>query len=515
MQTHRAKSLLLAACAVPVLLLLAPGARAAAFDPDSGVFGLRWGASTGQVRQAFPADPRYADKSPGLSYFGALDIGSLRLPRAGAFFNFDARGLTAVSVTADATAGPALLEIVQSRLGKPRYATYPEHKLHQHVFEWSSPSSGVRLQYTSLSLDSAVAGRADDTLYLEVMRGPLPASLVTAIEQIPAQQEEFRKRIDAADAAARTARAKAQAESNAAARLGLRSSDLGKCQFHGVQWPEDFGILVAGDHLGAPQSFQLDQSGNPATRFDVDVNSPVRPVVLMLGAYQPSVWNIRWTPGTRILAALVSGYHRQVVAGLPDTVPRLISTFDNKGPCGYFYVGEDGLERINPMARQLFGRPADRIYKASRGKVVVGEPIGAGVVMLTSPDIRPDSFADPTAPLAGRAGVDEAVRRGTLRPATQADIDAWKATALRMRPARDVPPIVGETRPGIAMPTSGETYVILRQFAIPAGLHGGHSVCFILPKGVPTPTGDLGHSALFDLATGKCEGVTCRIRGEH
>lgn len=515
MQTGRVKQLLRLAWMVPVLMLLAPGARAAAFDPDSGVFGLRWGASTGQVRQAFPADPRYADKSPGLSYFGAVDIGSLRLQRAGAYFNFDARGLTAVSVTADATAGPALLDMVRSRLGKPRYATYPEHKLHQHVFEWSSPSSGVRLQYTSLSLDPAVAGRADDMLYLEVMRGPLPASMVAAIEQMPAVQEEFRKRVEAADAAARTARAQAQAESNAAARLGLSASDLGKCQIQGVQWPEDFGILVAGDHLGAPQSFQLDQSGNPATRFDVDVNSPVRPVVLMLGAYQPSVWNIRWTPGTRILAALVSGYHRQVVAGLPDTVPRLISTFDNKGPCGYFYVGEDGLERINPMARQLFGRPADRIYKANRGKVVVGEPIGAGVVMLTSPDIRPDSFTDPAAPLAGRPGVEDAVRRGVLRPATQADIDNWKATAMRMKPAEDVPPIEGDIRPGVAMPTSGETYVILRQFAIPAGLHGGHSVCFILPKGVPAPTGDLGHSALFNLATGRCEGITCRIRGER
>jgi hypothetical protein len=508
-------SLLRVVWMVPALLLLGPGARAAAFDPGSGVLGLRWGASPGQVREAFPADPQYADIPPGLSYFGAVDIGSLRLPRAGAFFNFDTRGLTAVSVTADATTGPALLDIVRSRLGKPRYATYPEHKLHQHVFEWSSPSSGVRLQYTSLSADPAVAGRSDDTLYLEVMRGPLPASTVAAIEQMPALKEEFRRRVESADAAARTARAQAQAEATAAARLGLSSSDLGKCRIQGVQWPEDFGILVAGDHTGAPQSFQLDQSGSPATRFDVDVNSPGRPVVLMLGAYQPSVWNVRWTPGTRILAALVSGYHRQVVAGLPDSVPRLISTFENKGPCGYFYVGEDGLERINPLARQLFGRPADLVYKANRGKVVVGEPIGAGVVMLTSTDVRPDSFVDRGAPLAGRAGVEEAVRRGTLRPATQADIDAWKATALRMRPAKDVPPIVGETRPGIAMPTSGETYVILRQFAIPAGLHGGHSVCFILPKGVPAPTGDLGHSALFNLANGRCEGVTCRIRGEQ
>jgi len=515
MQTRRSRALLQAACVLLALVPLANDAQAGAFDPANGVLGLRWGASIDQVRKAFPDDRRSGNESTKLGYFGAVELGSLRLPKAGVFFTFDARGLSGAYLSADAASGPAVLGVVNSKLGKPRYATYPEYKLHQHVFEWSSPSSGVRLQYTSLSADPAVAGRPDGMLSLEVTRGPLPNSMVEAIERMPAIKDEMRKRLEAEEVAARASRAKAQADSQAAARQGLASFDMGRCQFDGMKWPADFGILVAGDYYGAPQSFQLDQSGSQATRFDVDVNSPARPVVLMLGASQPSVWSIRWTPGTRILAAVVSGYHRQEVAGLPNKVPRLISTFDNKGPCGYFYVGEDGLERINPIARQLFGRPADRIYKANRGKVVVGDPIAPGVAMLTSPDVRPESFVDRGAPLAGRAGVDEAVRRGILRPATQADIDAWKSTARPVQSAKDVPPIVGDVGPRIAMPTSGETYVILKPFVIPAGLNGGHSVCFILPKGVPAPTGDLGHSALFNLGTGKCEGITCRIRGER
>jgi hypothetical protein len=51
----------------------------------------------------------------------------------------------------------------------------------------------------------------------------------------------------------------------------------------------------------------------------------------------PSIWNIGWTRGTRILAVLVSGYHRQVVAGLEPQVPTLQSTFSNKGECGFFH----------------------------------------------------------------------------------------------------------------------------------------------------------------------------------
>lgn len=274
MQTRRSRAFLQVACVLLALLPVAMDAQAGAFDPANGVLGLRWGTSIDQARKAFPDDRKFGNESTTLSYFGAVELGSLRLPKAGAYFTFDARGLSGVSVSADATAGPTVLGIVKAKLGKPRYGTYPEHKLHQHVFEWSSPSSGVRLQYTSLSADPVVAGRADDMLSLEVMRGPLPNSMVEAIERLPAIQEEMRKRIEAAETAARASRAKSQAESEAAARLGLRPEDMAKCRFEGVQWPADFGILVAGDHSGAPQSFQMDQSGNVATRFDVDVNSP-------------------------------------------------------------------------------------------------------------------------------------------------------------------------------------------------------------------------------------------------
>ena len=37
-------------------------------------------------------------------------------------------------------------------------------------------------------------------------------------------------------------------------------------------------------------------------------------------------------------------------------------------------------------------------------------------------------------------------------------------------------------------------FVVTRQTRFPAGLAGGHAVRFIVPKGVPRPTGDPGHS---------------------
>ena len=44
----------------------------------------------------------------------------------------------------------------------------------------------------------------------------------------------------------------------------------------------------------------------------------------------------------------------------------------------------------------------------------------------------------------------------------------------------------------------------------PAGLNGGHSVKFLLRKGVKMPGGSAGHSTVLDEATGECIGVTCR-----
>ncbi|TNF56120.1 MAG: DUF2339 domain-containing protein, partial [Burkholderiales bacterium] len=79
--------------------------------------------------------------------------------------------------------------------------------------------------------------------------------------------------------------------------------------------PTDFLLLAGGAYQGRKLGFQIDSSGHEATGFDVVVNQPGRPVVLVLGAYEPSVWQIRRNAGTRIVGVFVTGYHRQAVAG--------------------------------------------------------------------------------------------------------------------------------------------------------------------------------------------------------
>jgi hypothetical protein len=282
-----------------------------------------------------------------------------------------------------------------------------------------------------------------------------------------------------------------------------------RCEFAGLKVPDNAVVYAAGSYAGRILTFQIDQSGHEATQIDVAVNSPAKPVILMLGAYEPTIWNIGWTQGTKIVAALVSGYHRQAVAGLSKDVPVLISTFDNKGACGYFYVSEQSLEGLSPRSRTMFGRPVAEVSIAKEGTAVVGEALGPETKIVTSPQTPPEAYFDKKAPLAGPAGLEDAVVRGILRKATEADADAWVAALMEANPDRDVPPIAGKGKPTLPRPSISRGYVVLKEFVYPSGLYGGNLAIFFIPKGVPSPIGNPGHSAVYDFNTLRCQGAMC------
>lgn len=282
------------------------------------------------------------------------------------------------------------------------------------------------------------------------------------------------------------------------------------CEFPSLQLPADLRIYAAGGYSGRERKFQIDQSGHTATQFDIVVNSPKQSVALLLGAYEPTIWNIGWTKGTKIVAVLVSGYHRQAVAGLDSTVPVLNSSYDNKGSCGYFYVDNAQNSALNPMSRKLFNKPVNLVFPGDQsGKIVIGEPIAAGTTVVTSAARTPESFRDQNAPLAGKAGIEDAIAKGLLRLASRSDADAWVAAVIANSPKPDTPPIAGQGIPKPPKPSVHDAYVVLKQFAYPAGLYGGNSVTFLILAGVPKPTGNPGHSAIYDFNSLRCQGPGC------
>ncbi|MDR2364772.1 MAG: hypothetical protein LBD68_02815 [Zoogloeaceae bacterium] len=281
------------------------------------------------------------------------------------------------------------------------------------------------------------------------------------------------------------------------------------CAFPGgLKLPVDFAVFAAGAYSGRKLPYQIDQSGHEGTQIDVAVNSPGKPVALMLGAYEPTIWNIGWSKKTKIAAVFVSGYHRQAVAGLEKHVPLLNSSHDNNGPCGFFYLSSDydKLANLNPMARRVFGQPVDMVFPAEKGRVVVGEPLRAETSMVTSAATPPESFYDRKAPLAGPAGLEDAVRKGLLRKATAEDRKNWVEAVFQNSSQRDVPPVAGGKAPRPSTPSDHNAYVVLKPFTYPAGLYGGNLANFFIPKGVPMPEGNPGHSRIYDFNTLTCRG---------
>jgi len=284
------------------------------------------------------------------------------------------------------------------------------------------------------------------------------------------------------------------------------------CGFPGLVLPAKTKSFAAGSYSGRKLDFQIDDSGHQATQIDVAVNQRADPVVLVLGAYEPTIWNIGWSSDSRIVAVLVSGYHRQVVAGLPKSVPTLVSTYDNKGACGSFYVSADTIAAVNPISQRVFERPVERVYLARDGRVVIGDTLHAGVALVTGNGPAPDSIRNKDAPPAGPAGIEDAVRKGLLREASDADARAWAQAQAALPANRDLPPIAGATAPPVRAVSLHNAYVVLKPMRMPAGLYGAHSVTLFVPRGVPRPTGPLGHSRILDFNTSSCAGATCRMQ---
>lgn len=281
------------------------------------------------------------------------------------------------------------------------------------------------------------------------------------------------------------------------------------CSFQDIKLPKEFVVFAAGAYSGKKTDFQIDQSGHQATQIDVAVNYKFKPVVLMLGAYEPTIWNIGWTPNTNIVAVFASGYHRQALAGLKESVPFLISTYDNKGICGSGYITQEKPAAFDELARKLFSRPVEKVFPASNGAVIIGSSIKPSTRLVTSNNTTVESLIDKNAPLAGPAGLKDAVTKGLLRPVIQDDIQNW-IDAVNAKAEQEKPITKSSEAVAKKFTVLSDSYVVLKPFTFPAGLYGGNAASFFIPKKSAIPTGNPGHSTIFDFNTLTCTGPLCR-----
>jgi hypothetical protein len=268
-----------------------------------------------------------------------------------------------------------------------------------------------------------------------------------------------------------------------------------ECSQWRARLPADYLVYAAGDYKGHPLDFSVDDSNHRAGSFEVTVHEPGRNVVLMLGAYEPAIWSVRWSAATHIVGVWVSGYYAPHISGLEAGTPVLQSNYVASGGCPYFYLAAQELSTVARAAQQVLERRIDKVVLATDGRVAIGRT--EDTPYYEQGDLKPvASYRDPERPLAGAAGIEELVRVGKLRQATRGDYEAWRAAAGGRDAQRQVHALgQGENL--------FRTYVVLKPLYIPADLYGADAVTFIVPRGVERPQGNPGHCQVLDMNDGR------------
>jgi hypothetical protein len=267
--------------------------------------------------------------------------------------------------------------------------------------------------------------------------------------------------------------------------------------------PADFVVYAVGTYNGTkPVNAQLDDSGHEVRQAEVVVNLPKRNVVLVLTAYDPTVWRVGHTADTRIAGVLVSGYHGQALIGISKAVPHEIFTYEVKGKFPYFYAykASEELLQMNETVKELVGKEIGKlVFKPSKDVFYVGDPPAEAKEIQYSDELTLKDYVKADRKPAGPNALEDLVKQGHLRLAKAEDIDAWVAKASekfrRLNPDLKVEHYM---RPG-------RTYVVIDECTLPNGLFGAHSRAFIIPQGVPIPSGSRGHNSFY-LMDGTAQG---------
>jgi len=182
-----------------------------------------------------------------------------------------------------------------------------------------------------------------------------------------------------------------------------------------------------------------------------------------------------------------------------QVLPRLFGHHDRSKP-GRQQVT---IEELAAAARSL---PADADEESGIEVIpdeepAVGDSEAPVPEAMTQDAVVPEHMLSAPPPLPRPApspeeGLEKLVREGVLRRATMRDMDAWRA-AGGAEPR--IPVHADYQHSGLQGEYLFHVFVVQREMEFPEGLYGAHLATFIVPRGVPAPTGNAGHSQILDM----------------
>jgi len=284
------------------------------------------------------------------------------------------------------------------------------------------------------------------------------------------------------------------------------------CEFPGLQLPNDAAVHVVVNGRTRELPFGIDPSDSRAYVGDVYVNLPGKRVALVIvGNSGPTVWNFHWTRSTQIIAVAAMASSPLEFAGLPKGTPIFSGHFGGGTACKYFSASPGFPERerreVAAFTEQMYHRSADATtHFQFRTPAVVGDKAPA-TEYVQSNDVTVESFATKASELIGIKGLNKLEADGAIRKATQQDAASWLAAWKAAHPAIATR-YTASDQELLRYIGLWKAFVIQKPFRYPTGLVGADSANFFVPKGASRPTGEQGHSIVYDLNTGSCFATT-------
>lgn len=306
-------------------------------------------------------------------------------------------------------------------------------------------------------------------------------------ERMLAEYEAFERKLDC-----RTTACLEKAYRDYAKRLTNEEARLPPFPDKLSSVPDDAEILVFSQYGGREKTEEFVLGAHETVVSRLYVNLPHKKTVLVLSAYEPTLWEIYTAPDTEIAGIYASGYYGQAFRGYLD--PQMPVAFGH----GYAETRKEAAELLKKA-----GIKTDKFAFfedfSSFGEVLSKERYAYVKTNFAGRPIRTDRLPD-------RQGVRQLVNEGVLFPVTKNVADVLnKAGTGRYRLAefpfyRGDDERVFDFSPFSASDwdADGRQLLFKALESLPTGLGGSHSIDLYVPKDLRPPK-NRGHSRIFVL----------------